>query len=553
MAPATNLRPPRLPQLGQPEKTTLKVNPFRTELAPALSPRPAPSVVSTLPKRPLGTIDLRKLPALLPGRKVPIAPAKTSPTPTVTVPESATPTGTATGTPTPGNDPQQDDRQQDDRPAAAPPEVVADAPSLVTTTSPSHRAQDQDPFQVVEVFYATDRLATTSQPALTGVTLRRLVPVITAAAVACLLFLGACGLKCHRRWYAVCSLLAFGLSLGLSVSILNAPGSTSPDLATGAWGYGNQRGEFQLGVCQVSIPNTHQRGNLERPQWIRLEFQENEAEHVVLQEISRADEADFYADLQQRVAQSEHRDAFVFVHGYNVEFNDAAMRTAQIAHDMNFQGAPIFYSWPSQGGLLKYTVDETNVQWTVPHLKKFLHDVAQQSQAKSVHLIAHSMGNRALTAALCDLARDFPEQQPLFDQLVLAAPDIDADVFRRDIAPLITPTSQQVTLYASSNDNALIASKKIHGSPRAGDSGAGLIVIPNIETIDVSTVDTSMLGHSYYGSSGSILRDLAELFYSSNSAHQRPGMQPVFQDPLTYWIFDSVIATAQRSSPLSHR
>ena len=33
-------------------------------------------------------------------------------------------------------------------------------------------------------------------------------------------------------------------------------------------------------------------------------------------------------------------------------------RTAQIAYDLKFEGAPIVYSWPSQEGLLSYTVDE---------------------------------------------------------------------------------------------------------------------------------------------------------------------------------------------------
>lgn len=128
----------------------------------------------------------------------------------------------------------------------------------------------------------------------------------------------------------------------------------------------------------------------------------------------------------------------------------------------------------------------------MPHLEKFLADVARESGAASVHLIAHSMGNRALTSALRELAGDLPRDAPLFHEVVLTAPDIDADVFRRDIVPAIRPTARRLTLYASSNDKALIASKEVHGYPRAGESGEHLVVVDGVETIDVTAVDTSV-------------------------------------------------------------
>ncbi|MEZ6079827.1 MAG: hypothetical protein R3C56_30390 [Pirellulaceae bacterium] len=57
---------------------------------------------------------------------------------------------------------------------------------------------------------------------------------------------------------------------------------------------------------------------------------------------------------------------------------------------------------------------------------------------------------------------------------------------------------------------ALIASKQVHGYPRAGESGANIVIVPGIETIDVSGIDLSLLGHSYYGDSEPMLRDLFE-------------------------------------------
>jgi esterase/lipase superfamily enzyme len=101
-------------------------------------------------------------------------------------------------------------------------------------------------------------------------------------------------------------------------------------------------------------------------------------------------------------------------------------------------------------------------------------------------------------------------------------------------------TADRVTLYASSNDEALVLSKKVHGYPRAGDSGAELIVLPGMDTIDVSTVDTSLLGHSYYGNNLTVLADLFDVLHESKPAESRPWLSPVQAGPLRYWIFKRI-------------
>jgi esterase/lipase superfamily enzyme len=246
---------------------------------------------------------------------------------------------------------------------------------------------------------------------------------------------------------------------------------------------------------------------------------------------------EFYADLRACVDQTTRKEAFVFIHGYNVGFETAVRRTAQIAYDLKFEGAAIAYSWPSQEGLLSYTVDETNVDWTVPHLKEFLQGVAQRSGAKSVHLVAHSMGNRALIWALREMVMEQKADCPKFNEVVLTAPDIDADKFQRDLAPAIVNAASRVTLYASSNDEALVASRKVHGYRRAGESGETMVVIPGVDTVDVSEVDTTFVGHSYYGSNSTVLADLFELMQGSKPPDQRKWLQSMKLGALKYWKF----------------
>ncbi len=302
--------------------------------------------------------------------------------------------------------------------------------------------------------------------------------------------------------------------------------------------YGTERGPLDLGVCEISIPRDHRMGKLESPSILKLEFHENPARHIVLLAVTPLSGEAFYSQLGARLEQSQQRGVFVFVHGFNVTFEDAARRTAQIAYDLGFNGAPILYSWPSQGALGEYTVDETNVEWTIPHLKLFLKEIVARSGARTIHLIAHSMGNRALARALQEIALEQArtEQVAAFREIVLTAPDIDAEVFQ-GLASEIKKTGARVTLYASSNDEALRISQEIHGNPRAGESGDRIVVLPGMDTVDVSAVDTSLLGHSYYGDNRSVLADLFRLLQEGKPPGERPRLLPKEKNGLRFWEF----------------
>ena len=297
-------------------------------------------------------------------------------------------------------------------------------------------------------------------------------------------------------------------------------------------------GRIELGRCEVTVPRTHVVAALEAPSIFRLEITEELSRHLILQKTEQLTSSSFHDLLRQRVDQSARRELFVFVHGFNVSFEDAARRTAQIHYDLKFDGAPIFFSWPANDKFIfTYPADETNVAWSAPHLKHFLLEIVKESRAASINLIAHSMGNRALAAALREIELEMRDKARLFNQVILAAPDIDADDFRNNIAPAMQRTARGLTLYASSHDEALLASQFIHRRPRAGDAGDGLTVIPGIDTIDVTAIDDSLWGHSYYGSSHPVLQDLRALLSRAVPPRDRIWLSPAERDGQTYWIF----------------
>jgi esterase/lipase superfamily enzyme len=248
---------------------------------------------------------------------------------------------------------------------------------------------------------------------------------------------------------------AFRVALQTSYAVVKVYYGTdrdkSPDADT-VHRYGGDRGDLTLGFCTVSIPRDHRMGELEAPSIWRLEWSEDPDQHVVLLSVTEQDKQAFYDDLSSRIRSAAGKSAFIFVHGYNVTFADAARRTAQMAYDLGFDGAPVFYSWPSQASYAAYHVDETNAEWSQLDFKNFLKDFARQSGAENIFLIAHSMGNRVLTGALTELLQEDPPIRAQLKEIILAAPDIDADTFKRDIAPRILAPVRSATLYASSRD-----------------------------------------------------------------------------------------------------
>jgi esterase/lipase superfamily enzyme len=304
---------------------------------------------------------------------------------------------------------------------------------------------------------------------------------------------------------------------------------------TGSDFYGTGRGPLRYGLAMASVPSERRLGDIPRPSVWTL-YREDPGRHYLLREVEERSIDQFLADARRHMATGRSNEVFVFVHGFNVTFVDAVLRTAQIAADLNFAGAAMLFTWPSKGKLSRrgYTMDETEAEWTAPHLATFLRSVADLG-AEKVHLIAHSMGNRVLTAALRRLSEPGAPMPVVFAELVLTAPDIDTDTFVNDIAPAILPRASRITLYASSKDAALAYSKRIHGYPRLGDSDENLVTLNSVDTIDVSAVDTNLIGHFYYGENRSVLADLFNLI--KGQPVPRFGLRERKKGARTYWIF----------------
>jgi esterase/lipase superfamily enzyme len=308
----------------------------------------------------------------------------------------------------------------------------------------------------------------------------------------------------------------------------NRTAETAPRLVFGA-----ERGELTFGVAEVSLPRSRRRNDLPAPSWWRVEPAEDLSRHVVLLDVAVQERAPFLAELRRTLRRAETPEILVFLHGYDVTFEDAARHAAQLANDLDFPGVPLLYSWPSAGQAHRYIVDESHVEWTRVHVAELLRFLLAESGAQAVHVLAHGMGSRALARALGDL-----DGTAGLRQIVFAAPDIDRDTFL-GLVPRFQGRAERCTLYGSSEDRDLRAARIVHSRPRAGESGEALAVADGIDTVDAAAADTSLQPRA---GEPTILPDIAFLLRHGLGPERRAGLS--FHEGR--WLFQPILERNRR-------
>jgi esterase/lipase superfamily enzyme len=307
-------------------------------------------------------------------------------------------------------------------------------------------------------------------------------------------------------------------------------GDSEPEKA-----YNARVAKLSYGRAVVSIPSAHKAGSLELPTIWKLELRADPKRHFILKEAVALDADDARAEMIARLKEGKSKSLLVFVHGYNMSFAETAMRTAQLAYDLSFPGIPFFFSWPSAGQYTGYLHDAETAQLSEDAFDQVVDDLSRLP-VTDIYVIAHSMGSRVVSQALKSRV-DRGKRTSKISELLLAAPDINAELFRTVIAPRLKALQgTQTTVYASSLDLALRASKAVHGYRRVGETAGGVQVFPGLDTIDAShaTLSVRAFGHSYLTDSAAVLKDIAAIVRQKLPARLR-GLAQLGASPDFYW------------------
>jgi len=284
----------------------------------------------------------------------------------------------------------------------------------------------------------------------------------------------------------------------------------------------------RYGICRISVPVNREVGSLD------LATAPGSDVHTTFRSLEHLplDKPSFEQKLRE-----QPEDALVFVHGFNVKFEEAAYRAAQIPFDTKFQGTTYLYSWPAgaQDRFLSsayiattYAENQANAKKAQAHFAEFLQSLV--AAKKRIFLIVHSMGHQVVLPVVAGLGVPGAIQE-----LILNAPDFPVDELNQ-IKPALLSVAKRVTLYCSPSDNALLASSRLNKNNRAGSCRA----FPGIDVINVSNVDTPALGvgglgHGYY-SGRPVIGDLSQILLGLKAEKRLFLQKSFFPDRETYTL-----------------
>lgn len=299
-----------------------------------------------------------------------------------------------------------------------------------------------------------------------------------------------------------------------------------------------------LGIARTGLLDTPQSGKRSASaRDLRPEGDDStDVNRITLQSVDILTNQDSLFEGARRAAASAKLypgSAILFVHGYNVSFENAARRVAQIAYDLQFDGPVFAYSWPSRQAILGYASDRDTVDLTSEHLSQVLVTMSERLGGAKLHVIAHSMGNMVLLRALSTNQRTTATKLPL-GAIINAAPDVDPELFDQFSKP-IRSAGGTFTVYASSTDRALLVSGILRTYNPIGYIGSeGPVTLSGVDVIDIANAGTTIfsLNHDVYASSPIITADMRKLIGGIRPPDRRTKAFVEVAAPRgTYWIY----------------
>jgi esterase/lipase superfamily enzyme len=225
--------------------------------------------------------------------------------------------------------------------------------------------------------------------------------------------------------------------------------------------YSGGRGpELSFAEFTVSIPPAANRkeGEVQWPQSVPG----NPATDFVTLKADVIDRKQATAWFHRTVRSVPQRRVLVFIHGFNNRFDDAVFRFAQIVHDAGTPVVPVLFTWPSRGSVLAYGYDRESNTYSRNALESTLRTLASDPAVGEISILAHSMGNWVTLEALRQMAIRDGRVAPKIRNVLLAAPDVDVDLFREAVLDM-GQSRPSFTLFVSQDDRALAISRRIWG------------------------------------------------------------------------------------------
>ncbi len=300
-------------------------------------------------------------------------------------------------------------------------------------------------------------------------------------------------------------------------------------------GFSNQRGtRLFRGLVQVEIPRTHKFGSSGSwwlKGWRKLIMDSYSAAYIT-PELS-VDKFIHFVTVSNQAFEEPHN--LLYIHGYNTTFDAAVLQAARFGVDLKIRGSTFLYSWPSSAVPSGYAADEAAIEASHPYVNEFISSILDYISDAPLHIVAHSMGNRAIIKFLesADWSTNSKWAKRI-GQVIFAAPDVDTDVFRSAV-PKFHSNVGRATLYTARDDLALYMSNILHGYSRAG-LAPPVLVAKGLDTVLVEGFGLFNLSHNYHATTSDLLHDIFFLINYNRPPSERPRPVAVHrEDGERYW------------------
>jgi esterase/lipase superfamily enzyme len=269
----------------------------------------------------------------------------------------------------------------------------------------------------------------------------------------------------------------------------------------------------------------------------------------------RTDEQ-FAAQVNAKLAISRRKDVYIYVHGYKVVFENPLLVASELWHFLGYEGVFVAFAWPSTPSTLAYFSDLETAALSAGNLRLLIQYLAEETDARRIHLIGYSAGTRVVAGALHQLALmqagasgDESAKGYRVGHVILTGSDVDRHLFGSYLVDGMLDVVDDLTIYASAKDSALGVSNWVFGRQRVGQilteglSPQAVNFLHNHEKLVIvnatdATGATTGNGHAYFRQSPWTSSDiLASLTFDLRPAERglvQRGNQGVWSFPEDY-------------------
>lgn len=213
---------------------------------------------------------------------------------------------------------------------------------------------------------------------------------------------------------------------------------------------GQYAGQVSYGLIKVQVPDDRHVGSALNPYGIR--------------KVESISSPEFIKVLQDQSA----KPLVIWIHGYKASFNDNNMYCAQIAYDLNMDANILSFDWANSESFLGYARDAFQVKRSTKHLVELLETISNEVKPQKIVIIAHSLGSQLVCLALQKMYNNPNAKNVKLDHVIFLAPNIDGDEFDQNFKSALAALVNRVTIYVSSDDNALLLSKLLYNIDSIG-------------------------------------------------------------------------------------